>query len=223
MKINMYNFTKTYSGQSRINEYIQNKINQKEKNDADIINKGLEEMSDGTNTATDTASDVSFITSYISYLYSPVTDTLKSLSLNKSIYDKDTEELKSNDLSEEDRSKIQDEMNSAKDNIMKLTSPEYISNLNNHIANDINPIVNKLVTRLNNKIGTNLDTSSFTIKSMGNLGFSSNMDTDFNNILQKITNATNSMREKNLSLYDIAGKYGASPNKDLIKLLDIQA
>lgn len=199
--------------QNMIQNQLETKIKNKEKIETNNINKNL-------NTTTHhTGLSVSDIVDAIDYLYAPITDTFKSISLNSKLYNQYSDELKNNNLSEDEKDKIQSALDNAKQNIIELTSPEYTSKLDKYISNNVSPQIKDLLNRLNKATGNTIDTSELSIPSMESLGLIPNKNLDFNSLLAEIKDAEKSIKKKISKLFDIDIKYGGA-SKSLAKIID---
>lgn len=217
MKINE---SMIFSEQNKFNKNsaittIQNKIisksKEKQKAGNNDINKSLDEIGTSTN------GDVTNSVGEIIASYQPIEDTFKSLALNTNLYNQYSNELQNNNLSDDEKVKTQSALDGAKQNILELTSSEHIADLDKVIANYSLPIQNKAITALKGEIGTSLDTNSVLVTSMESLGFTSNKNLDFNEVLDDVKNAENNFYKKTSKLDDISLKYGVNPNEDITK------
>lgn len=196
-----------------VQNQLETKIKNKEKIETDNISENLNTTTQNTNSSILNTVDV------IDYLYTPITDTFKSISLNAKLYNQYSDELKNNNLSEDEKDKIQSSLDHAKQNIIELTSPEYTSKLDKYISSNISPKVNGLLNLLNNTTGNKIDTSGLSITSMESLGLSSNKNLDFNSLLDEIKDAEKNIKKKISNLLDIDITYGGAP-KSSAKIID---
>lgn len=231
MQINLFNTSRIFSQQTKINKNdlttnLQNKISVtnkgKKTNDNDIINKGLDKIDDEK--GTDNQREISDLVYGIKKLYEPLEDNLQYLSKQADIYDKDTNELEKSDLSEDERTKIQSDLNATEATLKDGTSPKAIAKWDNIISTYIDPKLNELKSIFKDVLSAdNLNISSFSLKSMANLGFSADKNTDFNTIIEQIKNASTIMKGKTLELDKIDKEYGDSTNENRSQKVDMYA
>ncbi|URZ15825.1 hypothetical protein [Clostridium felsineum] len=189
-------------------KYIKKK---QSKNDINKINDDLKRLENNKNRT----SSISFATDVLYGLYSPVIDTVKSLVIAENRYNQFTSELKRKDLSDDERKKIETKLNSAKAEIIYRTSPEYISNLNKGISENINPGIEHVEDILKNKLGVDVDTDSINIKSFESIGLNSHTDTNFDNIFKEVQNAFDNVHQRVLNIYGIDEQFGNKRNRNI--------
>lgn len=216
MKINPLNTFKDTSEQNKIDVDIKNPVSKPKNRAIENTNTNL----DANINQLDIPSDISGTIDSINCLYLPIQSTLKSLSLSVTIYNKGILALKDTSLTETERNKIELELNSAKNNILTLTSKDYISMINNYIAKNVVPKVAEAEDILKKEIGHDIDTSKFEITSMGNLGINPAENFNFSEILNEVSKAINSWGQKKLNLGNLDKKYGDVSNKHFKKILD---
>ncbi|MDD3224170.1 MAG: hypothetical protein PHX70_05600 [Clostridium sp.] len=227
MKINIFNESKIFFKQNKSNNNsaittIQNKIisktEKKEKAEVTTINKTLNE----TSTSDNTKKDVSSTVDYINYLYTPIEDTVKTLSSDSKLYNQYSDELKSNKLSEDEKDKIQSELDNTKKDILQLTSSDYISTVDKYLSSTVAPKVKAALSELNSDTGNNLNTNSMLVTSLESIGLKSNNNMNFDQVLNEIKSSKGYFYKNVISkLDDMNSTYGNAPNKDATKKTDI--
>ncbi|WP_176091536.1 hypothetical protein [Clostridium felsineum] len=189
-------------------KYIKKK---QSKNDINKINDDLKRLENEKNKT----SSISFGVDVLYGLYLPVIDTLKTLVIAENRYNQFTSELKRKDLSDDERKKIETKLNSAKAEIIYRTSPEYISNLNKGISENINPGIEHVEDILKNKLGVDVDTDSINIKSFESIGLNAHTDTNFDNIFKEVQNAFTNVHQRVLNIYGIDEQFGNKRNRTI--------
>ncbi|URZ04037.1 hypothetical protein [Clostridium felsineum] len=199
---------------------FENRIYKKKQNKNDInkINNDLKKLENEKNKT----SSISFGVDVLYGLYLPVIDTLKTLVIAKNRYNQFTSELKRTYLSEDERKKIETQLNSAKAEIIHRTSPKYISGLNKNLSQNINPGIEQVEDILQNKLGVPINTTDININSAESIGLNAHTDTNFDNIFKEVQTAFNNVHQKVLNIYGIDEQFGNMENRNIPtnKLLD---
>lgn len=153
----------------------------------------------------------------VKLLYEPIQHAVEFLSSEADAYEQDTNELQRSDLTKEERTKIQSDLNFAKQSIEDTTSSYETSELNKYISNYANPHITKLETKLKGNID-NADMnklSEITLQSMEDLGLSNNKDVSFETKIKEIKTASTFWNNKMSVIDDINKKY---ENSTILKL-----
>ncbi len=207
------------------------KVKKKRKTETNSINKVLNKALDSDSAETSIYDDPVIIET-LGCVYQAIEYTSENLSLNTNLYNKYSNELKNNNLDNDEKNKIQDEVANAKQNILDLTSPKYISSMDKFISG-VNTALKNYCLSQNKGINFSkdlTDKNSLLIPSMESLGFKSDENMTFEQVLDEIPNIEKTFDEKLSKFNAVANKYELDvddnediPNKGLAKTLNTYA